>query len=195
MDQQRALEIFSKNGALLSGHFLLSSGLHSEKYMQCALVLQNPDAASEFCAALAQKLKHLKPDFVIGPALGGILVSYELARQLGVRSLFTERENGVMTLRRGFSIKPGERCVITEDVITTGKSTNETLEVVKNHGGELAAVAALVDRSGGKTNFGVPFETALKVEIATWAPQDCPLCAKKIPLVKPGSRAQPVVSK
>ncbi|MFA5161823.1 MAG: orotate phosphoribosyltransferase [Elusimicrobiales bacterium] len=190
MNQERGLEIFSGSGALLSGHFLLSSGLHSDRYMQCALVLQNPAAASELCAALAEKLRPLKPDFVIGPAMGGILVAYELARHLGVRALFAERENGVMSLRRGFSIKPGETCVITEDVVTTGKSTKEALEVVSARGGRLVAVAALVDRSGGKADFGVPLETALKVDIAAWQPQDCPLCAKNIPLVKPGSRAK-----
>ncbi|MDD2772221.1 MAG: orotate phosphoribosyltransferase [Elusimicrobiales bacterium] len=193
MNQQEALKIFTDNSAILNGHFLLSSGLHSDRYMQCALVLQNPAAAAQLCKELAARFKDDKIDFVIGPALGGILVSYEMARHLGVRSLFAERENGVMSLRRGFSIRPGERCVITEDVITTGKSTNEVLQVVKDCGGVFAGAASLVDRSGGKTNFGVKFESALKVEIQTWKAEECPLCKKGLPLVKPGSRTKPKV--
>jgi orotate phosphoribosyltransferase len=189
--QERALQIFAENKALLDGHFLLSSGLHSARYMQCALVLQNPEASEELCKAIAEKFKGDKVDFVIGPALGGILVSYELARHLGVRSLFAERDNGVMTLRRGFAINPGERCIITEDVVTTGKSTNEVADVVRSFGAKVVGVASLVDRSGGKANLPARLESALKIEIETWQPENCPLCKKGIAAVKPGSRPKP----
>ena len=193
MNDEKALEIFAANKALLNGHFLLSSGLHSERYMQCALVLQNPAAAAELCAAIAEKFKCEKVDFVIGPALGGILVSYELARQLGVRSLFAERENGMMALRRGFSIQPGERCIITEDVVTTGKSTNEVAQVVRAFGAEVAGVASLVDRTGGKAQLPARLESALKIDIQTWTPENCPLCKNGLAVVKPGSRPKPQI--
>ncbi len=149
MTSEEVLDIYKKTGALLTGHFLLSSGLHSEQYLQSALVLQQPDMATKLCAALADYFRDQRIEAVIAPALGGVFVSHETARALGVRALFAERVNGELTLRRGFSIKPGERVLVVEDVITTGKSTKETIVVVKKAGGVAVAAGSLVDRSGG----------------------------------------------
>jgi len=195
LTEERIKEIFLKTDAFLEGHFLLSSGLHSPYYLQCAKVLQYPEFAEELCKELARRINELgvEYDLVIAPALGGIIVSYETSRHLGVRGIFAERVDGKLTLRRGFEIKPGERAVVVEDVVTTGKSTRETIEVVKQHGGEVVAVGSLVDRSGGKVNFGVPFVTLWRLEVPVFEPDSCPLCKEgKIPLVKPGSRNIPV---
>jgi orotate phosphoribosyltransferase len=195
LTEERIKEIFLKTDAFLEGHFLLSSGLHSPYYLQCAKVLQYPEFAEELCKELARRINELgvEYDLVIAPALGGIIVSYETSRHLGVRGIFAERVDGKLTLRRGFEIKPGERAVVVEDVVTTGKSTRETIEVVKQHGGEVVAVGSLVDRSGGKVNFGVPFVTLWRLEVPVFEPDSCPLCEEgKIPLVKPGSRNIPV---
>src|SRR5512143_3987290 len=159
MTQQEVLDVYEKTGALLSGHFLLSSGLHSDRYLQSALVLQQPAIATKICAALADHFKDTKIDVVIAPALGGVFVSHETARALGVRALFAERVNGELTLRRGFTLKPAERVLVVEDVITTGKSTKETIEVVRRAGGVVAAAGSLVDRSGGKADIGVPYKS------------------------------------
>ncbi len=195
LSQDQIKEIFLKADAFLEGHFLLSSGLHSPYYLQCAKVLQYPHYAEVLCKELANRLKELKVDFdlVIAPAIGGIIVSYETARHLKVRGIFAERVNGKLTLRRGFEIKEGEKAVVVEDVITTGKSTRETIEVVKEKGGKVVAVGSLVDRSGGKVNFGVPFTTLWRLEVPVYEPENCPLCKEgKIPLVKPGSREIPL---
>jgi len=195
LTEERIKEIFLKTDAFLEGHFLLSSGLHSPYYLQCAKVLQYPEFAEELCKELARRINELgvEYDLVIAPALGGIIVSYETSRHLKVRGIFAERVDGKLTLRRGFEIKPGERAVVVEDVVTTGKSTRETIEVVKQHGGEVVAVGSLVDRSGGKVNFGVPFVTLWRLEVPVFEPDSCPLCEEgKIPLVKPGSRNIPV---
>ena len=195
LTEERIKEIFLKTDAFLEGHFLLSSGLHSPYYLQCAKVLQYPEFAEELCKELARRINELgvEYDLVIAPALGGIIVSYETSRHLKVRGIFAERVDGKLTLRRGFEIKPGERAVVVEDVVTTGKSTRETIEVVKQHGGEVVAVGSLVDRSGGKVNFGVPFVTLWRLEVPVFEPDSCPLCKEgKIPLVKPGSRNIPV---
>ena len=188
MTQEEVLDIYRRTGALLSGHFLLSSGLHSDRYLQSALVLQQPDIATKLCAALADNFKGQKVDVVIAPALGGVFVSHETARALGVRALFAERVNGELTLRRGFTINPGERVLVVEDVITTGKSTRETIEVVKKSGGSVIAAASLVDRSGGKAELGVPYRSLVTLDVPTYAAENCPLCRAGGAPVKPGSR-------
>ncbi|RKQ60586.1 orotate phosphoribosyltransferase [Thermovibrio guaymasensis] len=195
LTEDKIKEIFLKADAFLQGHFLLSSGLHSPYYLQCARVLQYPKYSEILCKELARRIKEKVSDFdfVIAPAIGGIIVSYETARHLGVRGIFAERVDGRLTLRRGFEIKPGERAVVVEDVVTTGKSTRETIEVVKSHGGEVVAVGSLVDRSGGKVDFGVPFTTLWRLEVPVYQPENCPLCREgKVPLVKPGSRNIPL---
>jgi orotate phosphoribosyltransferase len=188
MTSEEVLDIYRKTGALLTGHFLLSSGLHSEQYLQSALVLQEPDVATRLCAALAEHFKDERVGAVIAPALGGVFVSHETARALGVRALFAERVNGELTLRRGFTIKPGERVLVVEDVITTGKSTKETVKVVQQAGGVVVAAASLVDRSGGKADIGVPYKSLVTLNVPTYAPEACPLCRAGSSPVKPGSR-------
>ena len=188
MTSQEVLDIYQKTGALLTGHFLLSSGLHSEQYLQSALVLQQPDIATRLCAVLAAPFKNDKIDLVIAPALGGVFVSHETARALGVRALFAERVNGELTLRRGFTIKPGERVLVVEDVITTGKSTKETIEVVKKAGGVVVAAASLIDRSGGTAELGVPYRSLVTLKVPTYAAESCPLCKAGSTPIKPGSR-------
>ncbi|MCS7202709.1 MAG: orotate phosphoribosyltransferase [Dictyoglomus sp.] len=183
------LKVFKEKNAFLEGHFLLSSGLHSPNYLQCALILQYPDIAEEIAKDIAKKIpKDLKIDTVIGPALGGIVIAYELARALKARGIFSEREEGKMTLRRGFSISQGERILICEDVITTGGSALEVANLVKNLGGEICAYACIVDRSGGKVNFDKDLYSLIQLKLDTYTPEDCPLCKEGIPLVKPGSR-------
>lgn len=188
MTSEEVLDIYKKTGALLTGHFLLSSGLHSEQYLQSALVLQQPDIATRLCAALADHFRNLKVEVVIAPALGGVFVSHETARALGVRAIFAERVNGELTLRRGFTIKPGERVLVVEDVITTGKSTKETIAVVQQAGGVAVAAASLVDRSGGKAELGVPCKSLVTLNVPTYAPEACPLCKAGSTPIKPGSR-------
>jgi orotate phosphoribosyltransferase len=188
MTQDAVLKLFGKYGALLSGHFKLSSGLHSGKYLQCALILQHPDAAGKLAAALARKFSKERIDVVIGPALGGITLAYELARSLGVRGIFAEREDGAMTLRRGFSVKKGERALVAEDVVTTGGSTKEVIDIVKRSGGIVSGVAAIVDRSSGEMDFGAPFRYLARMQIETFKEDSCPLCRSGSSAVKPGSR-------
>ena len=188
MTPEQVLDIYRKTGALLTGHFLLSSGLHSEQYLQSALVLQEPDVATRLCAALAEHFRGEGIQAVIAPALGGVFVSHETARALGVRALFAERVNGELTLRRGFAIKPGERILVVEDVITTGKSTRETIRVVQQAGGVVVAAASLVDRSGGKADLGVLYKSLVTLNVPTYAPESCPLCKAGSHPVKPGSR-------
>jgi orotate phosphoribosyltransferase len=188
MTQEEVLDIYQKTGALLTGHFLLSSGLHSERYLQSALVLQQPDIATRLCAALAEHFRNSGIEAVIAPALGGVFVSHETARALGVRALFAERVNGELTLRRGFTIKPGERILVVEDVITTGKSTRETIEVVKKAGGVAVAAASLVDRSGGTAELGVPYKALVTLDVPSFTAQECPLCKAGSAPIKPGSR-------
>lgn len=189
MTSEQVLDIYKKTGALLSGHFLLSSGLHSEQYLQSALVLQQPDIATKLCAALAGHFKDSRIEVVIAPALGGVFVSHETARALGVRAIFAERVNGQLTLRRGFSVTPGERVLVVEDVITTGKSTRETIDVVTQAGGMVIAAASLIDRSGGAADVGVPYRSLVTLNVPTYAPESCPLCKSGSAPVKPGSRS------
>ena len=188
MTQQEILDVYEKTGALLSGHFLLSSGLHSDRYLQSALVLQQPAIATKICAALADHFRDTKIDLVIAPALGGVFVSHETARALNVRALFAERVNGELTLRRGFTINAGERVLVVEDVITTGKSTRETIEVVRKAGVVVVAAGALIDRSGGKAELGVPYRSLVTLDVPTYQPEACPLCRAGSTPVKPGSR-------
>jgi orotate phosphoribosyltransferase len=188
MTEKDILDIFHTNNALLTGHFKLSSGLHSQNYLQCALVLQHPDIATKFAKEIAKKFSKEKIDVVIGPALGGITLAYEVARALKTRGLFTERQDGKMVLRRGFSIKSGERALVVEDVITTGGSTKEVIDVVKDLGGIVTGVASIMDRSSEQVNFGVRFEPLARIKIETYKEEDCPLCKQGIPITKPGSR-------
>lgn len=189
MTTQEVRDILESSGAVRRGHFRLSSGLHSPVYMQCALLLQHPEQAAALCQALAAPFTGDNIDSVAAPALGGVVFGYELARQLSVRSIFVERAgDGRFALRRGFAIDKGERVLVAEDVITTGGSTRETMEVIRALGGEVAGVAALVDRSGGAVNFGVRFETLLTEKVETFTEEDCPLCKDGMPVEKPGSR-------
>jgi orotate phosphoribosyltransferase len=190
MTTQEVRDILESSGAVRRGHFRLSSGLHSSVYMQCALVLQHPEHSAALCQALADLFVDDRVATVAAPALGGVVFGYELARQLSVRSIFVERNNGrEFTLRRGFAIEKGERILVAEDVITTGGSTRETIEVIRALGGEVVGVAALVDRSGGDVDFGVRFEALLAEKVETFAEQACPLCKDGVPVEKPGSRS------
>ncbi|MDD5449347.1 MAG: orotate phosphoribosyltransferase [Candidatus Omnitrophica bacterium] len=188
MTEQEVLNIFKKTNALLNGHFKLSSGLHSEGYLQCALVLQYPEYAEKICGELAGRFREKKPTVVIGPALGGVIVSYEVARAVKCRSLFAERENDKMTLRRGFEITSSDRVLVVEDVITTGGSTREVIDAVKSAGASIIGVGSIIDRSCGAVNFEVEFKSLVKISVSTFELDKCPLCEKGIPLTKPGSR-------
>jgi len=188
MNKEEIIKIFKDSGAMLEGHFLLTSGRHSDRYLQCALVLQDPVTAEKLAGELAAKIPKDKIDLVIGPALGGVTLAYEMARQLKTLGLFAERENGVMTLRRGFVIPPGARVLVVEDVITTGGSVLEVIEVVKEKGGQVIGIASLVDRSNGKADLGYPLYSLLPLEVVSYQPEECPLCKKGLAPVKPGSR-------
>jgi orotate phosphoribosyltransferase len=191
MEQNDALSLFRRAGAYLEGHFRLSSGLHSSGYMQSALVLQNPRDAEALGSALASRVRELRPDVVLSPALGGIVIGHEVARALGVRALFAERSappTPTLGLRRGFALKPGERVLVVEDVFTTGGSTRETMEVARAAGAQAVGAAAIVDRSGGTIEFGLPSMTLITLSLPTYEAAECPLCKQGVPLVKPGSR-------
>lgn len=181
-------EILADTGAVLSGHFLLSSGKHSGGYVQCAKVLRFPDKAEMILKPVAEKLKEMKIDKIVGPAMGGILVAYELGRQLGIEAIFTERTEGIMSLRRGFELKKGDRVVISEDVLTTGKSTLETRKVLEEYGAEVIAVAAIIDRRGEDLLGDLPVISAVSYHFSTYEKEDCPFCKEGKELVKPGSR-------
>lgn len=192
MDQTQAEKLFRDCGAYLQGHFLLTSGLHSSGYLQCALVCQRPDVCAQFGEHLAASFRDGPVDVVIGPAMGGIVLAYELARALGARGVFTERgDDGRMALRRGFEIRAGERVVVAEDVMTTGGSAAEIVEMAEKAGAKVVGVAALVDRGGAARFAGRTVAAALKVDLPTWKPEECPLCRQGLPAVKPGSRKQP----
>jgi len=195
LTEKEVLELLQKCGALLSGHFKLSSGLHSGRYLQCALVLQYPDLAERLCRQLATNFesRQSKIDAVVSPAIGGIIVGQEVARALGCRALFCEREGGKMKLRRGFKIGKGERVLIVEDVVTTGGSVKEIVEIVNGMGGEVKGIGAIVDRrqpsrSDELARLGLPIESLLRINIETYSPEDCPICKQGTPLEKPGSR-------
>jgi orotate phosphoribosyltransferase len=188
--EKETLELYEKTGALMHGHFRLTSGLHSDVYLQSALVLQYPEHAAALGAALAAPFREAGPATVLAPAIGGILVAHEVARALGVRCLFTERENGVMALRRGFTLSAGEHCLVVEDVITTGGSTREVVECVEKAGGVVMGVGSLIDRSGGAVRFTVKRVALATVHAETWRPEECPLCTTGSHAVKPGSRTE-----
>jgi orotate phosphoribosyltransferase len=183
------LNLFRRVGALLEGHFRLTSGLHSPGYLQCALVLQHPREAEACGAGIAARVRSLAPTVVLSPALGGIVIGHEVARALGVRAIFAERQEGVLTLRRGFSLNGDDRVLVVEDVVTTGGSTRETIDVARAAGAAVVGAAAIIDRSGGNQNLGVPFHALATVSLPTYQPDACPLCARGEPVVKPGSRA------
>lgn len=186
--QTDILDMFRSSGALLDGHFRLTSGKHSGQYFQCARVLQYPAHAGALCRAIADHYRPATISLVIAPAIGGIVVGQETGRQLGVRTIFAERENGVMSMRRGFEIFPEDRILICEDVITTGGSVKEVMELIKPMGGTLVGIGSIVDRSNGKADFGIPYFSVMTLDAIAWQPEACPLCKTNLPLVKPGSR-------
>ena len=188
MTNQNILEIFRKTNALLNGHFLLTSGRHSNQYFQCAIVLQYPEYNEIICGKIADYFRETEIDVVISPAIGGIIVGQEVARLLGKKSIFAEREDKTLTLRRGFSIEEGKKYLVCEDVVTTGGSVFEVIEIVKNNGGIVAGVGYIVDRSNNKVQFGVPQFSTLQLEVVSFNPDECPLCKQNIPAIKPGSR-------
>jgi len=189
MEQNEALALYRRSGAYLEGHFRLSSGLHSTGYLQSALVLQNPADAAALGLGIATHVKALMPTVVLSPALGGLIIGHEVARALGVRAIFAERSGGAtLSLRRGFSLSPADRVLVIEDVFTTGKSTRETIDVAREAGAEVVGAAAIIDRSGGTIDFGVPSRALVRLSVPTYEPETCPLCADGVPVFKPGSR-------
>jgi orotate phosphoribosyltransferase len=189
MKQSEALDLYRRTGAYLEGHFRLSSGLHSPGYLQSALVLQHPPDAASLGQAIAVAVKNLKPTVVLSPALGGLIIGHEVARALGVRAIFAERAGTAsLSLRRGFALAPTDRVLVVEDVLTTGKSTRETIDVAREAGAEVVGAAAIVDRSGGAIDLGVTTHTLVQLHVPTYDPAQCPLCAEGKPVVKPGSR-------
>ncbi|HEY0788751.1 MAG TPA: orotate phosphoribosyltransferase [Thermoanaerobaculia bacterium] len=181
-------QLLRETGALLEGHFRLSSGLHSNRYVQCAKLLEHPRHADALGAELAGRIREWGPSRIVAPALGGLVIGYAVARALDAPMIFTERKEGEMVLRRGFGIRPGERAVIVEDVVTTGKSTRETAKVVEDHGGEVVGFASILNRSGRANPFEAPYRALMEMALETWAPEACPLCAAGKPLDTPGSR-------
>jgi len=192
MTRDALLDMYRRSGALLEGHFRLTSGLHSPGYLQCALVLQYPQHAEALGRAIADRVRDLRATVVLSPALGGVVIGHEVARALGVRAIFAERQDGVLTLRRGFIIGEQDRVLVVEDVLTTGGSTRETMLVAKAAGGQVVGAASIVDRStpamARGADLGVPFVTLLAIDLPTYEPDTCPLCAQGLPVVKPGSR-------
>ena len=189
---QAVLDAFLETGAYLKGHFRLTSGLHSPEYLQCAKVLQHPGLAERFGTALGAQLRAIDSgiNLVVAPAMGGLIIGHEVARALGCRFIFTERDStsGKMTLRRGFAITPGERAVVIEDVITTGGSLKEVVEILSCEGAHVAGAGSIIDRSGGKAELGVPRVALAVLEVVAYPPENCPLCQQGLPVLKPGSR-------
>ncbi len=190
MTRDELLDLYRRSGALLEGHFRLTSGLHSTGYLQCALVLQHPQQAEALGRAIADRARELGPTVVLSPALGGVVIGQEVGRALGVRAIFAERQDGALMLRRGFVIAGSDRVLVVEDVLTTGGSTRETMQVAEAAGGQVVGAAAIVDRSGpaARVRFDVPFFALLEIALPTYEPDECPLCAQGLPVVKPGSR-------
>jgi orotate phosphoribosyltransferase len=189
MTPESVLDMFRSSGALLEGHFKLTSGLHSERYLQSALVLQYPDLAEQLGAALAERTRHLQPTAVLSPALGGIVIGQEVARALHVRALFAERQEGALTLRRGFTLSDADRVLVVEDVLTTGGSTRETASIAQTFGAQVVGAAVIVDRGSDPARLNLPLQALVKLQVPTYQPETCPLCARNVPVVKPGSRA------
>ncbi len=195
MTRDELLDLYRRSGALLDGHFRLTSGLHSPGYLQCALVLQHPRHAEAIGRAIADRVRELRADVVLSPALGGVVIGQEVGRALGVRAIFAERQDGKLALRRGFTLATTDRVLVVEDVLTTGGSTRETIDVAKAAGGQVVGAASIVDRSpsagsgqAGTLRFDVPFTALLEIALPTYEPDTCPLCAQGLPVVKPGSR-------
>jgi orotate phosphoribosyltransferase len=188
MNSENIIEHFRATNALLEGHFILSSGLHSPRYLQCALALQYPYDSAKFGQAIAERFISAEIETVVSPAIGGLIIGFETAKALNVRFIWTERKEGEMTLRRGFSIKAGEKILAVEDVITTGGSIRECIDVVKAHGGNVINGASIIDRSGGRADIGVPRISLVELDVPTYHPQNCPMCAEGTEAVKPGSR-------
>lgn len=189
MTDADVLDLFRKSGALLEGHFRLTSGLHSERYLQSALVLQYPEFATALGDALGERTRHLDATVVLSPAMGGIVIGQEVGRALGVRAIFAERQDGTMTLRRGFTLFPSDRVLIVEDVITTGGSTRETAQAAEALGASVIGAAAIIDRGSDPARLSLPTQTLVKLDIPAYEPAACPQCAAGVPVVKPGSRA------
>ena len=189
MKQEKVIEVFKSTGALLEGHFILSSGLHSRVYLQCAIALQTPVVAAEFGEAIANEFYEKGIQTVASPAIGGLIIGYEVARQLGVRFIWTEREQGAMALRRGFSVSNGERVLVVEDVITTGGSTRDTISALENHGATVVGAASIIDRSAGSADVGVPRFSLATLNVPAIEPAACQACARGELAVKPGSRS------
>ena len=188
MRSEEVLEIFRRTGALLEGHFVLTSGLHSPRYLQCALVLQHPQEAETLARAIASNFTGERIETVAAPAIGGIVIGYEVARALGARSIWTEREDGRMTLRRGFTVRPGESVLVVEDVVTTGGSTRETIETLRAAGARVVGAASIIDRSGGRADVGVTRVALATLDVPALAPSACPACQRGDEAIKPGSR-------
>jgi len=189
MEPETVLDLFRKSGALLEGHFRLTSGLHSDRYLQSALVLQFPDLADLLGKALGERTRHLQPTAVLSPALGGIVIGHEVARALGIRALFAERVDGALTLRRGFFLDASDRVLLVEDVITTGGSTRETSDVALDAGARVIGAASIIDRGTDPGRLNLPLYALVQLQVPVYQPQSCPLCATGVPVVKPGSRA------
>ena len=194
MHPEQVIQEFRKSGALLEGHFLLTSGLHSSVYLQCALVLQHPRNAEEFATAIAEKFRDEAIETVASPAIGGIVIGHEVARALGARFIWTERDAGKMVLRRGFSVKPGERVLVVEDVVTTGGSTRETIASLQEAGADVRGAASIIDRSSGKADVGVPRIALATLAVPSVDPSVCEACKRGEAAIKPGSRVQKGVS-
>jgi orotate phosphoribosyltransferase len=188
MTEEQVRQLLVDTGAILEGHFLLTSGLHSALYVEKFQVLQYPEHTAALCAALAEKFCNAQVELVVGPVTGGILLAHEVGKNLGTRAIFTERENGKMALRRGFKIQPGERVLVVEDIVTTGGSVKEVIEVVRMHGGIPVGVGILVDRSGSQAEFGIPAQALLHLSVEVYQPDVCPLCAQGTAITKRGSR-------
>ena len=190
MHPDEVIQTFKQTHALLEGHFVLSSGLHSSVYLQCAIALQSPAVASTFGGAIADRFRDHEIATVASPAIGGLIIGYEVARQLGARFIWTERENGIMTLRRGFTVHEGERVLVVEDVITTGGSTRDTIGALSAAGATIVAAASIIDRSGGAADVGVERFSLATLDVPAVAPADCEACRRGEAAVKPGSRAK-----
>lgn len=190
MKNEDILQIFKETEGILHGHFQLASGRHSDTYMQCAKLFMYPEKSKILCAELAKKLDGVQVDFVASPAIGGIIMGYEMANQLGVPNIFLERIEGKMTMRRGFSFPQGSKFVVVEDVVTTGGSVKETVAELEKMGAEVVAVASIVDRSNGKVDFGKPYYALLSMDVVSYEPENCPICKEgKVPVTKPGTKA------
>lgn len=189
LSREEITEILKDAGVLLEGHFLLTSGKHSNRYLQCARIFRHTKYAEPLCKQLAEQFANDQVDVVIGPAMGAVQMAYEVSRHLGCENFFAEREDGKMTLRRGFAVAPGMRCLLVEDVVTTGGSVREVKELVEAAGGIVVGIGSIVDRTGGAIDFGVPFRPVISFKVEAWEADACPLCKEgKLPVVKPGSR-------